>query len=324
MNKTDKIYIAGHKGLMGSAIVRILKRKGFDNLITKTSLELDLREQQEVRDFFKAEKPQYVFLAAAKVGGIYANNAYPAEFIYDNLSIQNNIVHESYRNGVKKLLFLGSSCIYPKNAAQPMREEELLTGALEPTNEAYAIAKIAGIRLCQFYHKQYGCNFISAMPTNLYGPGDNYDLQNSHVLPALIRKFHEAKINNAENVVIWGTGKPSREFLHVDDAANACLFLMEHYDLPTIINIGHGKDNTISELVLLIKKITNYKGNLIFDTTKPDGTRRKLLSVDKINMLGWKASIDLKEGITTTYEDFAANYTYYTAKKNKNTSRLIN
>jgi len=317
MNTNDKIYVAGHRGLMGSAIVRELLRKGYKNIIAKTSAELDLREQSAVRGFFQKEKPQYVFLAAAKVGGIYANDTYSAEFIYDNLAIQNNIIDESYKNGVEKLLFLGSSCIYPKNALQPIREEYLLTGPLEPTNEAYAIAKIAGLKLCQFYHKQYGCRFISAMPTNLYGSGDNYNLQNSHVLPALIRKFHEAKISDAKNVIVWGTGTPSREFLHVDDAANASLFLMQRYEHPDIINIGVGKDNTIAELALLVKGVTAYKGQLIFDDTKPDGTLRKLLSVDKINALGWEASIELKDGIRNTYKDFVDNYDNYTMQKNK-------
>jgi GDP-L-fucose synthase len=317
MNKNELIYVAGHNGLMGSAILRLLQKEGYTNIITRSSAELDLRDQQAVRNFFEIEKPGYVFLAAAKVGGIYANNTYPAEFIYDNLAIQNNAIHQSYRNGVKKLLFLGSSCIYPKNAEQPIREEYLLTGLLESTNEAYAIAKIAGIKLCQYYHQQYGARFISVMPTNLYGPGDNYNLQNSHVLPALIRKFHEAKINNAENVIVWGTGKPSREFLHADDAAAACLFLMKHYELPEIINIGWGKDNTIAEIALIIKQITGYTGNLVFDDTKPDGTLRKLLNVDKLHALGWQASIDLKEGIRKTYQDFVFNYTRYTEPKSR-------
>lgn len=317
MNLTDKIYIAGHRGLVGSAILRLLTELGYSRIITRTSKELDLREHQPVREFFETEKPQYVILAAAKVGGIYANNTYPAEFIYDNLAVQNNIIHESYRVGVTKLLFLGSSCIYPKNALQPIREEYLLTGALEPTNEAYAIAKIAGIKMCEYYHQQYGCRFISAMPTNLYGPGDNYDLQNSHVLPALIRKFHEAKVNNAENVTIWGTGSPRREFLHVDDMAKACYFLMQQYEQPEIVNIGLGSDHTIAEMAMIIKEITGYEGRLVFDDSKPDGTPRKLLNVDRINALGWKAAIDLKDGIRNTYEDFTANYDYYINKKHK-------
>ena len=317
MKLTDKIYIAGHRGLVGSAILRLLTGLGYTQLITRTSKELDLREHQPVREFFETEKPQYVILAAAKVGGIYANNTYPAEFIYDNLAVQNNIIHESYRTGVTKLLFLGSSCIYPKNALQPIREEYLLTGALEPTNEAYAIAKIAGIKMCEYYHKQYGCRFISAMPTNLYGPGDNYDLQNSHVLPALIRKFHEAKINNADNVTVWGTGSPRREFLHVDDMAKACYFLMQEYEHPEIVNIGLGNDHTIAEMANIIKEITGFNGKLVFDDSKPDGTPRKLLNVDRINALGWKAAIDLKDGIRNTYEDFTANYDYYISKKHK-------
>lgn len=317
MNLTDKIYIAGHRGLVGSAIHRLLTSLGYNTIITRTSTELDLREHQAVKEFFETEKPQYVFLAAAKVGGIYANNTYPAEFIYDNLAVQNNIIHESYKTGVTKLLFLGSSCIYPKNALQPIREEYLLTGALEPTNEAYAIAKIAGIKMCEYYHKQYGSRFISAMPTNLYGPGDNYDLQNSHVLPALIRKFHEAKVSNADNVTVWGTGSPRREFLHVDDMARACYFLMQEYEHPEIVNIGLGNDHTIAEMAMIIKEITGFKGKLVFDDSKPDGTPRKLLNVDRINALGWKADIELKEGIRNTYADFTTNYDYYINKKHK-------
>ncbi|MEO6550162.1 MAG: GDP-L-fucose synthase [Ferruginibacter sp.] len=317
MNPTDKIYIAGHRGLVGSAIHRLLTGLGYSNIITRSSKELDLREQQPVRDFFEAEKPQYVFLAAAKVGGIYANNTFPAEFVFDNLAVQNNIIHQSHKSGVTKLLFLGSSCIYPKNALQPIREEYLLTGALEPTNEAYAIAKIAGIKMCEYYHKQYGSRFISAMPTNLYGPGDNYDLQNSHVLPALIRKFHEAKMNKAENVTIWGTGSPRREFLHVDDMAKACYFLMQEYEHPEIVNVGLGADHTIAEMAMIIKNITGFEGKLVFDDGKPDGTPRKLLNVDRINALGWSASIDLKDGIRSTYEDFTANYDFYINKKHK-------
>ncbi|MEO6731354.1 MAG: GDP-L-fucose synthase [Ferruginibacter sp.] len=317
MNPTDKIYIAGHRGLVGSAIHRLLTGLGYSNIVTRTSKELDLREHNAVKDFFETEKPQYVILAAAKVGGIYANNTYPAEFIYDNLSVQNNVIHESYRVGVTKLLFLGSSCIYPKNALQPIREEYLLAGPLEPTNEAYAIAKIAGIKMCEYYHKQYGCRFISAMPTNLYGPGDNYDLQNSHVLPALIRKFHEAKVSRADKVTVWGTGSPRREFLHVDDMAKACYFLMQEYEHAEIVNIGLGADNTIADMAMIIKEITGFEGKLVFDDSKPDGTPRKLLNVDKINALGWRAAIDLKEGIRNTYADFTARYDYYINKKHE-------
>ena len=312
-NKNASVYIPGHSGLVGSAIVRLLRKKGHTNIITRPSSELDLREHLPVKEFFQKEKPEYVFLAAAKVGGIMANNTYPADFIFDNLTMQNNIIHESYLNGVKKLLFLGSSCIYPKNAPQPIKEEYLLTGFLEPTNDAYAIAKIAGIKMCQAYHKQYGCNYISVMPTNLYGTGDHYNLQNSHVLPALIRKFHEAKINGEKAVTIWGTGTPRREFLHVDDAAEACCFLMDEYDDPEIINIGSGKDDSIAQLAAIIQNITGYKGNLQFDTSKPDGTMRKMLDTGKINDLGWHPSVSLEEGIRKTYEDFARNYSSYTS-----------
>lgn len=310
-NKNAAIYIAGHTGLVGSAIVRLLTEKGYTNLICRPSSQLDLRDNAAVTGFFKKEKPEYIFMAAAKVGGIMANNTYPADFIYDNLAIQNNIIHQSYLHGVKKLLFLGSSCIYPKNAAQPIKEEYLLTGFLEPTNDAYAIAKIAGIKMCQSYHKQHGCNFISVMPTNLFGKGDHYHLQNSHVLPALIRKFHEAKIRGDKNVVIWGTGTPRREFLHVDDAAGACFFLMEHYNDPEIVNVGSGKDDSIEQIARIIQKITCFEGELVFDTTKPDGTMRKMLDVDKINELGWRPAIDLKEGIRNTYKDFVENYEKY-------------
>ncbi len=281
MKKNSKIYVAGHRGLVGSAIVRKLKSEGFENLLLRTSAELDLRGQQAVQAFFAAEKPEYVFMAAAKVGGINANNTYPAEFLYDNLCIQNNVIHQSYVNGVKKLLFLGSSCIYPKNSEQPIKEEYLLSGYLEPTNEAYAIAKITGIKMCQAYHKQYGCNFISAMPTNLYGPGDNYDLKNSHVLPALLRKFHEAKINNEPTVTVWGTGKPRREFLHADDLAAACFFLMQNYNDPGIINIGTGKDISIGEMAAMIKKITGYEGEIVFDTSMPDGTFQEITGCEQ-------------------------------------------
>lgn len=303
MQKNSKIYVAGHRGLVGSAIVRKLQKDGYENLVLRTSSEVDLRNQQAVKEFFEAEKPEYVFMAAAKVGGINANNKYPADFIYDNLCIQNNVIHESYRNGVKKLLFLGSSCIYPKNAEQPIKEEYLLSGYLEPTNDAYAIAKIAGIKMCQSYHKQYGSNFISAMPTNLYGPGDNYDLKNSHVLPALLRKFHEAKMNNEPTVTVWGTGKPRREFLHADDLADACLFLMQNYNDPEIINIGVGKEISIGEMAQMIKNITGYEGEIVFDTSMPDGTFRKLLDVSKLHGLGWEAKIGFEEGVEGTYQE---------------------
>lgn len=303
MQKDSKIYVAGHRGLVGSAIVRKLKEKGFDNLVFRTSSEVDLRNQDEVERFFESEKPEYVFLAAAKVGGINANNIYPAEFLYDNLCIQNNVIHQSYKFGVEKLLFLGSSCIYPKNAPQPIKEDYLLSGKLEPTNDAYAIAKIAGIKMCQSYKKQYGCNFISAMPTNLYGPGDNYDLKNSHVLPALLSKFHTATINNEPSVTIWGTGKPRREFLHADDLADACYFLMEKYDEPEIINIGVGRDISIGEMAAMIKNITGYKGEMVFDTSMPDGTFQKLLDVSKLHDMGWQAKIGFEEGVKRTYAE---------------------
>jgi len=312
MKLTDKIYVAGHNGLVGSAIVRLLKKKGYCNIITRSSEELDLRDQKLVNDFFESEQPSYVFLAAAKVGGILANLSYPADFIYDNILIQSNIIHSSYKWGVEKLLFLGSSCIYPKNAPQPIEEDYLMTGFLEPTNDAYAIAKIAGIKMCQAYNKQFGCRFISVMPTNLYGKGDHYDLQNSHVLPALLRKFHEAKLRNEDTVTVWGTGKPRREFLNVDDAAMACYFLMQRYDSPEIINVGSGMDYTIKELATLVKKITEFEGSIVFDETKPDGTPRKLLNVDKITKVGWKSAIDLEEGLIATYRDFQENYYYYT------------
>ncbi len=303
MQKNSKIYVAGHRGLVGSAIVRKLQKEGYGNLLLRTSSEVDLRNQHAVKEFFEAEKPEYVFMAAAKVGGINANNIYPADFIYDNLCIQNNVIHQSYKTGVKKLLFLGSSCIYPKNAPQPIKEEYLLSGYLEPTNDAYAIAKIAGIKMCQSYYKQYACNFISAMPTNLYGPGDNYDLKNSHVLPALLRKFHEAKLNNEPTVTVWGTGKPRREFLHAEDLADACLFLMANYNDPEIINIGVGKDISIGEMAEMIKQITGYDGTIVFDTSMPDGTFRKLLDVSKLNNLGWQAKIDFEEGVEGTYRE---------------------
>lgn len=300
MQNNSKIFVAGSNGMVGSAIIRSLEQNGFTNIITKSSKELDLRNQQEVFTFFKTEKPKYVFLAAAKVGGIHANNTYPADFIYDNMMIQNNVIHAAHLNKVEKLLFLGSSCIYPKFASQPIKEEYLLTGALEPTNEAYAIAKISGLKMCEFYKKQYGCNFISAMPTNLYGINDNFNLQNSHVLPALLRKFIEAKQNNASEVVVWGSGTPMREFLFVDDLAEACVFLMQNYNGVETVNIGTGEDITIKELAETIKKIVGFEGNLIFDTTKPDGTPRKLLDVSKIHTLGWKHKASLEQGIEKT------------------------
>jgi len=304
MNKKDKIYVAGHRGMVGSAIVRKLESEGYHNILTRTARDLDLRSQEKVSVFFEKEKPDYVFLAAAKVGGIIANNTYRAEFLYDNLMIQNNVIHQSFVNKVKKLMFLGSSCIYPKMAPQPLKEEALLTGLLEPTNEPYAIAKIAGIKMCDAYRDQYGCNFISVMPTNLYGPNDNYDLKNSHVLPALIRKFHEAKINGSEGVEIWGTGSPKREFMHVDDLASACFYLMQHYDISGFVNIGVGKDISIKELAGLIQKIVGFKGKLTFDTSKPDGTPRKLMDVSKLENLGFKYSIELEDGIQSVYQDY--------------------
>lgn len=307
MEKKSKIYVAGHRGLAGSAIVRKLKKEGYENLLLRTSAELDLRNQENVRDFFEKEKPEFVFLAAAKVGGINANNTYPADFIYDNLCIQNNVIRQSYTNGVRKLFFLGSSCIYPKNSPQPIKEEYLLSGYLEPTNDAYAVAKIAGIKMCQAYHKQYGSNFISAMPTNLYGPGDNYDLKNSHVLPALLRKFHDAKEKGEPAVTVWGTGKPRREFLHADDLADASYFLMQNYNEPEIVNVGTGKDISIGEMANMIKGISGYKGEIIFDTSMPDGTFQKLLDTSKINTLGWKEQIGFEEGLRKEYEEYNSN-----------------
>ncbi|RZJ81721.1 MAG: GDP-L-fucose synthase [Flavobacterium sp.] len=304
MEKNAKIYIAGHRGMVGSAIYRKLQNEGFQNIVTRTSQALDLRNQQLVADFFEQEKPDYVFLAAAKVGGIVANNTYRAYFLYENLAIQNNIIHQSYLKGVKKLMFLGSSCIYPKLAPQPLKEEYLLTGLLEETNEPYAIAKIAGIKMCEAYRSQYGCNFISVMPTNLYGYNDNYHPENSHVLPALIRKFHEAKRNNAKEVEIWGSGTPMREFLFADDLADACLFLMEHYNEAELVNVGTGEDLTIKELALTIKNIIGYNGVLKFNTSKPDGTPRKLMDVSKLNSLGWKHTTDLAEGLALAYADY--------------------
>lgn len=304
MEKSARIYVAGHNGMVGSAIVRKLKNEGYHNLILRTSSELDLRNQSLVEDFFKTEKPEYVFLSAAKVGGIHANNIYRAEFLYNNLMIETNVIHASYRNNVRKLLFLGSSCIYPKLAPQPLKEESLLTGILEPTNEPYAIAKIAGIKLCEAYRDQYGCNYISAMPTNLYGPNDNYDLNNSHVLPAMIRKFHTAKQQNSDHVEIWGTGSPMREFLHVDDLADACLFLMNNYDEKLFVNVGTGTDISIKALAEMVKEITGFEGELKWNTDKPDGTPRKLMDVSRIHSFGWKHKIDLKEGITSVYKDY--------------------
>lgn len=302
MQPNNKIYIAGHRGMVGSAIVRRLRAAGYENLVFRTSSELDLRNQAAVAQFFAEEKPDYVFLAAAKVGGILANSTYRAEFLYDNLMIQNNVIHQSYATGVKKLMFLGSSCIYPKLAPQPLKEASLLTGLLEPTNEPYAIAKIAGIKMCDAYRDQYACNFISVMPTNLYGPNDNYDLQNSHVLPALIRKFHTAKQNKASKVVLWGTGAPLREFLHVDDLADACYFLMQHYSEAGFVNIGTGTDIRIKDLALMIAEIIGYQGALEHDLSKPDGTPRKLMDVTKLSELGWQARISLAEGIARVYQ----------------------
>ena len=308
MNKNDKIYVAGHRGMVGSAIVRHLQSRGFQNLILRTSSELDLRDQNSVFQFFKKEKPAYVFLAAAKVGGINANNVYRAEFIYDNMAIELNVIEASRINQVKKLLFLGSSCIYPKNAPQPLKEEYLLSGKLESTNEPYAIAKIAGIKLCEAYYDQYGCNFISAMPTNLFGQNDNYDLEKSHVLPALIRKFHEAKINQQPNVTVWGSGEPYREFLHVDDLSAACFLLMENYNEKEFVNVGFGDDIKIKELAVLIKGIVDYKGEILFDLSRPDGTVRKLMDSTKIRKLGWSPKISLKDGISMTYSNFKSQY----------------
>jgi len=307
LKENAKIYIAGHRGMVGSAILKTLELQGFHNFVTRTSSELDLRNQQGVFDFFEREKPEYVFLAAAKVGGIVANNTYRAEFIYDNICLQSNVIHAAYMNNVEKLMFLGSSCIYPKMAPQPMSEDSLLTGILEPTNEPYAVAKIAGIKMCEAYRDQYNCNFISVMPTNLYGSNDNYDLQNSHVLPAMIRKFHEAKLEGKEKVEIWGTGAPKREFLHADDMADACVFLMKTYDGKGFLNIGTGEDISIKDLALLVKKVVGFSGALHFDISKPDGTLRKLMNVDHLHNLGWKHTIELETGIAMAYEDFLAN-----------------
>ena len=318
MEKSAKIYVAGHRGLVGSALVRQLQAQGYNNLLTRTHAELDLTDQDAVATFFAAEKPDYVFLAAAKVGGIHANNTYPAAFIHDNLLIQNNVIHQSYVSGVKRLLFLGSSCIYPRDCPQPIKEEYLLTGPLEPTNRPYALAKISGIEMCWSYNRQYGTQYLAAMPTNLYGPGDNYHPENSHVIPALIRKFHEAKINGADTVAIWGTGTPQREFLYSDDMAAGCLFIMNLPDaiyqpllaanrndgLPPLLNLGSGDDLTIAHLAQLVKEVTAYDGCIVFDTTKPDGTMRKLMDSSRLNQLGWQPAVDLKSGLTQAYADF--------------------
>jgi GDP-L-fucose synthase len=304
MEKNSKIYVAGHRGMVGSAIVRKLESLGFTNIITRNSAELDLRNQAAVNDFFVKEKPVYVILAAAKVGGILANNTYRAQFLYENLMIETNVIHAAHTESAQKLLFLGSSCIYPKMAEQPMKEEALLTGLLEPTNEPYAIAKIAGIKLCEAFRDQYGSNFISAMPTNLFGPGDNYDLQKSHVIPAMIRKFHEGKINNAATVTIWGSGTPLREFMYVDDLADACVFLMQEYNGRLFMNIGTGEEITIKDLALMIKEVTGFEGTIEFDSTKPDGTPRKLMDSSRLHSLGWRSSISLKEGLIKTYQYF--------------------
>jgi GDP-L-fucose synthase len=304
MQQDSKIYIAGHKGMVGSALERNLRARGFSNLVLRTRAELDLCSQQAVEDFFAAEKPEFVFLAAAKVGGINANNIYRADFIYENLMVQNNVIHAAYRNKVKKLMFLGSSCIYPKLAPQPLKEEYLLTGPLEYTNEPYAIAKIAGIKMCESYHLQYGCDFISVMPTNLYGPNDNYDLSNSHVLPALLRKFHDAKESGQSTVTVWGTGKPRREFMHADDMADACVYLMNNYSGDKFVNIGVGEDISIGDLARLIARIVGYTGEVVFDASKPDGTPRKLMDVSYLHSLGWKHRVSLEEGITHVYQDY--------------------
>lgn len=308
MEKNSRVYVAGHRGLVGSAIVRNLEAKGFTNIITRTHVQLDLTNQADVRRFFEEEKPEYVFLAAAKVGGIHANNTYPADFIYDNLMIQNNVIKAAHDFGVTKLLFLGSTCIYPKMAPQPIREEYLLTGALEETNEAYAVAKIAGLEMCKFFKRQYGDNFISCMPTNLYGPNDNFDLKNSHVLPALIRKFHEAKVNGSEVVEVWGTGTPLREFIYVDDMAAACVFLMENYDGEQHVNIGTGEEVSIRQLAETVKEVVGFGGELVFNTDMPDGTPRKLTTVDKLHRLGFMHKVSLNEGIRMAYEWFLGNY----------------
>lgn len=312
MKKESKIYISGHTGMVGSAILRALQKEGYNNIIFRTSKELDLRNQKDTEEFFEKEKPEYVFLASAKVGGILANNIYPADFMYDNIMIEMNVINSAYKNNVSKLLFLGSSCIYPKLASQPISEDSLLTGSLEPTNEAYALAKISGLKYCEYLNRQYKTNFITAMPTNLYGINDNYHPENSHVLPALIRKFHEAKQANSEKVVVWGTGNPKREFMFVDDLADACIYLMHNYEGDTTVNLGTGKDVTIKELALLISKIVDFKGTIEFDTSKPDGTPRKLLNVEKLASLGWKYKTELEEGVRITYSS------YLDIKTNKN------
>lgn len=311
VEKQARIYVAGHRGMVGSAIVRKLQAEGYDTILTRTSSELDLRDQRAVANFFETEQPEFVFLAAAKVGGIMANNTYRADFLYDNLMIESNIIHSAYKTGVRKLLFLGSSCIYPKLAPQPLKEEYLLSGLLEETNEPYAIAKITGIKLCESYRSQYGCNFISAMPTNLYGPNDNYDLQGSHVLPALIRKFHEAKVNDQPVVEVWGTGSPMREFLHADDLAAACFFLMEQYNDDLFVNVGTGEDVTIRQLAEMVKETVGFEGELRWNTDKPDGTPRKLMDVSRLHALGWKHTTELKDGLERTYQDFLANEVLY-------------
>lgn len=307
MERHAKIYVAGHRGLLGSALLRTLMGRGFSNIVSATSKEVDLRDPSAVRALYDEHRPDYVFVAAAKVGGILANSRFPADFLYDNLMIEANVIHEAFRHDVKKLLFLGSTCIYPRMAPQPIKEEYLLTGPLEPTNEWYAIAKISGIKLCQAYRIQHGSHFICAMPTNLYGPNDNFDLANSHVLPALVRKFHDAKVSRAKQVVVWGTGSPRREFLHVDDCASACLFLMDHYDKAEIVNIGVGHDISISDVAALIAGVVGFDGEIVYDSTKPDGTPRKLVDAEKINDLGWNAAIDLKEGINETYRWFLSH-----------------
>jgi GDP-L-fucose synthase len=310
MNKFDKIYIAGHRGMVGSAIHRNLVYLGYENILTRTSAQLDLRTQEAVNEFFEIERPAYVFLAAARVGGIHANNTYRGQFLYENLMIQNNVIHSAFATGVKKLLFLGSSCIYPKMAPQPLKEEYLLSGPLEYTNEPYAIAKIAGIKLCDAYRDQYGCNFISVMPTNLYGPNDNYDLENAHVLPTFIRKFHEAKISGAKEVVIWGSGTPRREFLHADDLADACVYLMHNYNEAGLVNIGTGIDLTITELAIMVRDVVGFTGELVYDSTKPDGTPRKLMDVSKLTGLGWTYKISLREGLEKVYNEYQSAVTH--------------
>jgi GDP-L-fucose synthase len=322
MDKNAKIYVAGHRGLVGSALMRQLEKQGYGNIVTRTHAELDLTNSQAVADFFNAEKPEYVFLAAAKVGGIHANNTYPAQFIHENLSIQTNVIHQSYLTGVKRLLFLGSSCIYPRDCPQPIKEEYLLKSELEPTNRPYALAKIAGIEMCWSYNRQYGTQYLAVMPTNLYGPGDNYHLENSHVIPALIRKFHEAKINNDSTVTVWGTGTPKREFLYSDDMAEACVFVINLADniykpllaserndgLPPLLNLGSNSDLTIAELANLVKSVVEFKGDIIFDTTKPDGTMRKLMDSGRLNQLGWHSKVDIKTGLINSYSHFQANF----------------